>query len=627
MVSGTDHSFFRLSGRKINSSTINMKDKNNTTQKTPKRLFDCLDWQLQNFPLEDMLANKENGQWRKYSTREVIEKVDQLSAALLGLGYSAGDGSNEGRDKIGIISLNCPEWMMADMAIQQIGAVSVPIYPNINNSELEFILQDSGVKMIFVGDEKLYRKVNEIRDSLPGVKHIYSFQETSEIPLWSDLLMEVSPENRQQLNDCRDAIRETDLATILYTSGTTGTPKGVKLNHKNILSNAFGAAEIIQEVGVQGKRVLSFLPLNHAFERMATYCFFYSSASVYYAESMDTLGENLKEVKPTLFTTVPRLLEKVYEGILAKGSELTGIKKKLFFWALRLAERYEINQPLSPGYRLQMAVADKLIFSKWREALGGEVKSIIAGAAACQVRLLRIFTAAGIVIQEGYGLTEASPIISGNRYNEKNRMFGTVGPLLKGVEVKIAADGEILCKGPNVMMGYYKRPDLTAEVIKGDWLHTGDIGKMIDGKFLKITDRKKELFKLSGGKYVAPQPIENKMVESDWIEQIMVVGEFQKYVGALIVPAFQVIRKWYKEQEKTYPGNQAVLQDQEVRLKINEEIKYYNQYFNPVEQIKKFVLMPHEWTIDGGELTPTLKLKRRVIEEKYGDLINGMYGG
>ncbi len=627
MVSGTEHSFFRLSGRKINCSTINMKDKNNTPEKTPKRLFDCLDWQLQNFPLEDMLAAKENGQWRKYSTREVSEKVDQLSAALLGLGYSAKDGSIEGRDKIAIISLNRPEWMMTDMAIQQIGAVSVPIYPNINNSELEFILQDAGVKIIFVGDEKLYRKVNEIWDSLPGVEHIYSFQETSEIPLWSDLLMEVSPENRLQVIDCRDAVRETDLATILYTSGTTGTPKGVMLTHKNILSNSFGAAEIIQEVGVEGKRVLSFLPLNHAFERMATYCFFYSCASVYYAESMDTLGENLKEVKPVLFTTVPRLLEKVYEGILAKGSELTGIKKKLFFWALSLAERYEINQPLSRGYRLQMAVAGQLIFSKWREALGGEVKSIIAGAAACQVRLLRIFTAAGIVIQEGYGLTEASPIISGNGYIEKNRMFGTVGPLLKGVEVKIAADGEILCKGPNVMMGYYKRPDLTAEVIKGEWLNTGDIGKMIDGKFLKITDRKKELFKTSGGKYVAPQPIENKMVESDWIEQIMVVGEFQKFVGALIVPAFQVIRKWYEEQEKTYPGNQAVLQDLEARLKIDEAIKYYNQHFNPVEQIKKFVLMPHEWTIEGGELTPTLKLKRRVIAEKYGDLIGGMYGG
>ncbi|WP_037373362.1 AMP-dependent synthetase/ligase [Salinimicrobium xinjiangense] len=591
----------------------------------PKRLFDFLSYQLENFPLPDMLAAKENGEWRKYSTREVGEKVDQISASLIKMGFSEGDGSIESRDKIGIISQNCPEWMLADMAIQQVGAVSVPVYPNITNNELKFILQDATVKMIFVGDTSLFGKIMEIESELPRLQHIYSFKTVPGIPQLTELMQEITPEQKLQVEESREKVKETDLATILYTSGTTGIPKGVMLSHKNIVSNALGAADVIQEVGVQGKRVISFLPLNHAFERMATYCQFYSGAAVYYAESMDTIAANLKEVKPTLFTTVPRLLEKIYEGILAKGNELTGVKRKIFFWALDLAEKFEINKPQSLTYRLQLAVANKLIFSKWREALGGEVKSIITGAAACQVRLLRIFTAAEIVIQEGYGLTEASPIISGNRYSEENRMFGTVGPLLKGVEVKIAEDGEILCKGPNVMMGYFKRPDLTEEVMEGDWLRTGDIGEFIDGKFLKITDRKKELIKTSGGKYVAPQPIENKMVESPWIEQIMVVGEFQKFVGALIVPAFQSLKTWYQEQEIPYPGNDKVLDTKEVRQLISESIKKYNLDFNPVEQIKKFRLIPNEWTIEGGELTPTLKLKRRTILEKYEEFIHSIY--
>ncbi len=595
------------------------------SKQNPKRLFDCLSYQLENFPLPDMLAAKENGEWRKYSTREVSEKADQISASLLNMGFSAGDDSIEGKDKIGIISQNCPEWMMVDLAIQQIGAVSVPVYPNITNKELQFILEDAGVKMIFVGDESLYKKIKEIRENLPALQQVYSFKEVPGLPQLTQLMKELTPEMKSQVQQLKAAVKETDLASILYTSGTTGTPKGVMLSHRNIVSNSLGAADVIQEVGVQGKRVISFLPLNHAFERMATYCFFYSGAAVYYAESMDTIAANLKEVKPTLFTTVPRLLEKIYEGILAKGNQLTGIKKKLFFWALDLAERFEINQPKSLSYKLQLALANKLIFSKWREALGGEIKSIITGAAACQVRLLKIFTAADIVIQEGYGLTEASPIISGNRYNEKNRMFGSVGPLLKDVEVKIAEDGEILCKGPNVMIGYYKRPDLTEEVMEGEWLRTGDIGKMIDGKFLKITDRKKELIKTSGGKFVAPQPIENKMVESPWIEQIMVVGELQKFVGALVVPAFEALKKWYLEQEKPYPGNDKVLHDSEARELISASVTKFNQDFNPVEQIKKFRLIPNEWTIEGGELTPTLKLKRKTIIEKYQDFIQSIY--
>lgn len=604
-----------------------MKNRSKEPEELPKRLFDCLDYQLKHFPLPDMLAAKEEGHWRKYSTQDVKEKVDQLSAALLSLGISRGDDTIEGKDKIAILSQNCPEWILVDLAIQQIGAVSVPIYPNINENELRFILEDSQVKIVFVKDQELYEQVEQLQGYLPALEKIYSFENAPGKASLAELFIELSPKSREQVEQNKKAVQETDLVSILYTSGTTGTPKGVMLSHLNIVSDAIGSIDVIQEVGIGGNRVLSFLPLNHAFERTATYCYFYSGASVYYAEGLDKLSENLREVKPVLFTTVPRLLEKVYEGILAKGEELTGAKRRLFFWALDLAVNFEINTPRSLGYRIQLALADKLIFSKWREALGGEVKAVIAGAAACQVRLLRIFTAAGVVIQEGYGLTEAAPIISGNRYHQKGRMFGTVGPPLKNVEVKIAPDGEILCKGPNVMMGYYKQPKLTAEVMEGEWLRTGDIGALIEGKFLKITDRKKELFKTSGGKYVAPQPIENKMVESQWIEQIVIVGEGKKFVGALIVPSFQSFRKWYKEEGKAYPGDKELAKDEEVQALIKKDIKEFNKLFNHVEQVKKFELMTAEWSIEGGELTPTLKVKRKVVQRKYSDLIESMYGG
>jgi len=591
----------------------------------PNLLFECLTYQQQHFPLNDMLCAKEAGQWRHYSTQEVSNLVNQLSAGLLTLGMKDGDGTAEGRDKIAILSANRPEWILADLAIQQIGAVSVPVYPTINPAELQFILQDAAVKLVFIGDEKLARKVASIQHNLPDLQAIFTFDQITDVRHWRELLVESTPELETQLAKQRQAITPADLVTILYTSGTTGTPKGVMLSHHNILSNVFSSSILLREVGIQGNKALSFLPLNHAFERMATYCYIYGGAAIYYAESMDTIGENLRDVQPTHFTTVPRLLEKIYEGILAKGEELTGIKRSLFFWALRLGEKYELNAPQSVSYRLQLALANRLVFSKWREALGGNIRAIITGAAACQVRLLKLFGAAQIVVMEGYGLTEASPIISGNRHSDTNRMFGTVGPLLKDVEVAFAEDGEILCKGPNIMMGYYKRPDLTAETVMDGWLHTGDIGTLVDGKFLKITDRKKELFKTSGGKYVAPQPIENKLVESRLIEQIMIVGEGEKFVGALLVPSFKVMKEWYAQQGKTYPGDGAVVTDKSVLALFTKEIDEYNQFFNHVEQVKKFTLLPAEWTIEKGELTPTLKLKRKVIRDNYKTQIAHIY--
>ncbi|WP_266365355.1 AMP-dependent synthetase/ligase [Tellurirhabdus rosea] len=597
------------------------------TSPQPARLFDCLRFQAENHPLPDMLAAKDGGgQWKTYATSDVQTLTRQLSAGLLRTGVSYGDGTLEGRSKVGILSRNRPEWVIVDLAVQQAGGVLVPIYPTINAAELQFVLQDAAVTTVFVDDEVMFRKVAGLRDKLPELKDIFSFAPIAGARSWNELLIDPTPELASQLDGLNRLIQTDELATILYTSGTTGTPKGVMLSHRNILSNVFSSFELFEEIGIQGRRALSFLPLNHAFERTATYCYIYSGASIYYAESMDTIGENLREVKPTVFTTVPRLLEKVYEGILAKGNSLPPVQKKLFFWALGLATRFEINQTQPLAYRLQLALADRLIFSKWREALGGNVRAVITGAAACQVRLLRIFAAAKVIVMEGYGLTETSPVISGNRFVESGRLFGSVGPLLKDVDVRFAEDGEIMVKGPNVMMGYYKRPDLTAEVMTPDgWLRTGDIGMMVDAKFLKITDRKKELFKTSGGKYVAPQPIENKMVESRWIEQMMVVGEGQKFVSALIVPSFAAIRQWFSEENRPYPGDTEVINDESVFKKIKEAVQQYNQHFNPVEQIKKFRLLPKEWTIEGGELTPTLKLKRRVILERYGSLVAGMY--
>ena len=474
----------------------------------PKRLFDCIEYQLEQNPDQGMMAAKENGQWRTYSVKEVSEMVNKLSGGLLNLGIGCGDMTEQGRDKVAILSKNRPEWMMVDLAVQQIGAVLTPFYPTINVKELEFVLNDAQVKLAFVNDEDLYLKLLSVQSRVPSLKHIFTFEHVANAAHWKDVFHASSPDAEARIKGIADKIKSEDLATIIYTSGTTGTPKGVMLSHNNILSNVMSSINpVFTEIGVKGQRSLSFLPLNHIFERMVTYIYMFSGTHIYYAESLETIGDNLKEVQPSLFTTVPRLLEKVYEKIMLKGMELEGIKKKLFYWAHDLADKYNPDTNQGVWYKAQLSLANKLVFSKWREALGGNIKAIVSGGAACQVKLIRIFTAAKIPILEGYGLTETSPVISVNRYTEAGRKFGTVGLLLDDVEVKIAEDGEILSKGPHIMMGYYKRPDLTAEVIKDGWFSTGDIGMMVDNKFLKITDRKKEMFKTSGGKYVAPLPI------------------------------------------------------------------------------------------------------------------------
>ena len=588
----------------------------------PKRLFDCLTLNLERDPLPDMLAGKEGGVYKAHSTQEVAKTVEKLSAGLLRLGISGGDRSVESVEKVGIVCKNRPEWIMLDLAVQHTGAVLAPVYPTIASGELQFILNDAQVRYVFVNDKDLYHKVEEVRAQVPSLKEVFTFEPVPGARNWTELLVEPTAEERAQLKRIQDSITENDLVTVIYTSGTTGTPKGVMLSHRNIVSNVQACIPCLP----QGKiRALSFLPLNHIYERMLTYVYLFNNSSIYYAESMDTIGDNLKEVQPQMFVTVPRLLEKVYDRIMHKGNELTGIKRKLFFWAHDLAARYEINQPMGAWYNLQLSLANKLIFSKWREALGNNITCIASGGAAAQVRLIRIFTAAKIPILEGYGLTETSPVISVNRVEAKDRHFGTVGPLIPGVQVRIAEDGEILVKGPNVMMGYYKRPDLTAEAIADGWFHTGDIGEFVDNKYLKITDRKKEMFKTSGGKYVAPLAIEGKMKESPYIEQIMVVGPERKFVGALIVPAFPRLEEWARQNGVTATSHEQLIKDPKVLTFYRKAIDEYNVNFGHVEQVKKFELLPAEWTVETGEMTPKLSLRRKVVTEKFAALIEKIY--
>jgi long-chain acyl-CoA synthetase len=587
------------------------------------RIFDLLQYQLDKFPKKDMLVSKENGQWKPYSTAEVKKIVDQLSVGLLSLGIGGNDMKIENQDKIALISKNGPEWIFLDFACQQIGAALCPIYPTTNVHELQFIFNDAAVKYVFISGQHILDKVNSIRNNVPSLLNVYSFDELQGVDYWKKIISNSTSENFEQLEEIKKTILAEHCATIIYTSGTTGTPKGVMLSHRNIVSNVINSKKSFPFEDDTNGKALSFLPLNHIFERMVTYIYCISGISIYYAESMDTIADNLKEVKPTLFCTVPRLLEKVYEKIMAKGAELKGIKRKLFYWAVGLGDRYDNKESAGLWYSVQLALANKLIFSKWREALGNNIKLIVTGSAACQVRLLRIFTAAKIPIYEGYGPTENSPVISVNRKSVVK--FGTVGPVIDGQEVKLEPDGEICVKGPSVMIGYYKRPDLTAETLIDGWLHTGDIGVFEDNIFLKITDRKKELFKTSGGKYVAPQPIENKMKENPFIEQLMVVGADRKFVGALIVPSFSNLKEWMTKKGIPFTTNEDAIKNPEVTALYKSIIETVDQSFNHVEQVKKFQLLPTEWTIDTGELTPTLKMKRKVIMEKYKEAVDQIY--
>lgn len=581
------------------------------------RAFDILTYQLTKYPQPDCMAAKINGQWKPVTTQQVVEKANQVSLGLLKLGIKKDD-------KVAIVSLNRPEWVYADLGIQQTGAVVVPMYPTITEEDYRYIFNDAEVKVVFVSDASLYSKVRAATANIPGILEIYTFDDVAGATSWRELLKLAEGEDAAKLEPIKAAISPEDLLTIIYTSGTTGNPKGVMLTHNNIVSNV---KNVSRYVPVHNEhRALSFLPLCHIYERMLLYLYMSFGVSIYYAESMETIADNLKEVKPHVFTTVPRLLEKVYDKIVAKGMELTGVKRKLFFWALELGLKYDTRKDQGFFYNTQLKLANKIIFNKWREALGGNVIAVVSGGAALQPRLARVFWSANIRVMEGYGLTETSPVIAVNRHEPENNVIGTVGPPVDNVEIKIAPDGEILTRSASVMKGYYKKPELTAEVIDADgWFYTGDIGHLEEGKYLKITDRKKEMFKTSGGKYVAPQQIENKLKESLVIEQAMVVGDGQKFPAALIVPSFTGLQDWCKIHDIPYTTDAEMIQKPEIRDKFKKEIAGFNAGFAQYEQIKKFELIASPWTIESGELTPSLKVKRKIIGKNYEAQINAMY--
>lgn len=581
-----------------------------------ERLFDIPYFQLEQYPNEKMFSYKKEGTWHSLSTKDFIKKVNLVSKGLIEYGIKPDD-------KIAIVSPNRYEWNCLDIAIQQVGAIVIPIYPNISTKDYRYIFNDAKIKIAFLGTEELFEKISSIRTEIPSLEEVYTYDKVNGAKFWEDIFDE-SDTHEAALKERKAAVKYEEMATIIYTSGTTGDPKGVMLSHKNILSNVEASIPLIP--ADEMSRVLTFLPVCHVYERMLHYLYMKLGASIYFAESLDTIGENIKEVKPHVFTAVPRLLEKVYDKIIAKGSELTGIKHKLFFWAVELAKDYN-PQGNSFIYNIKLGIARKLIFSKWMEALGGEVKAIASGSAALSPQLCRIYLAAGINILEGYGLTETSPVISVNNLTDGPRI-GTVGRLLKDVQVKIAEDGEILVKGPNVMLGYYGKPDKTAEEFDAEgWFHTGDIGEMVEGTFLKITDRKKEIFKTSGGKYIIPQPMENKFKESRFIEQIIVIGEGQKFPAALIVPSFPFVKEWSTRKEYGLEKltNEEIIKDERLIARIQEEVDGFNKLYGHWETIKQFRLLPNEFTIEGNELTPTLKFKRKVIMEKYKDIVATIY--
>jgi long-chain acyl-CoA synthetase len=583
------------------------------------RLFDFPYYQLAQYDLKECLVTKYEGKWVATSTKEYLNKANAISRALLRLGVKP-------NDKIALISMtNRTEWNIMDIGILQLGAQNVPIYPTISQEDYAYVLNHSESKYCFVSCSEIYEKVKAVQDQVPSLKGVYSFDQLPTCKNWMELLeLGADTANQNEVDKLKDAVKPSDLATLIYTSGTTGRPKGVMLSHSNVVSNTLESCKrLALEYGKA--RCLSFLPVCHIYERMMMYLYQYAGVSIYFAESMDKISDNLKEVTPHVMTAVPRLLEKVYDKIIAKGTDLTGIKKKLFFWAVAVGLKYEPYGQNGWWYEQQLALARKLIFSKWKEGLGGNLSLISSGSAALQPRLARIFNAAGMGVMEGYGLTETSPVVSVNDMRNGGFRIGTVGKLLDRTEVKIALDGEICVKGPQVMMGYYKDPEKTAEVMIDGYFHTGDIGEIDAEGFLRITDRKKEMFKTSGGKYVAPQLLENRFKQSRFIEQIMVVGEGEKMPAALIQPDFVFLRDWAKKHQLAYSSDAEMIKDQMVLDRFQKEVDSANESFAKWEKVKEFRLTPEIWSIEEGHLTPTMKLKRKAIKAIYIDLYNSIY--
>lgn len=585
------------------------------------RTFDLLERWVKDYPRPDALAAKKDGQWIHFSAHDYQDYADCFSMGLMELGYSKGD-------KIATITNNRPEWNFVDMGLAQAGLVHVPVYPTLNAEDYKYILSHAEVKAVIVSDKSLYQKIKSVSGGIEAIREVYTFSVVEDAPNWNTVV-ESGRQNRAKhypkLAEIRQSIQPDDLLTIIYTSGTTGMPKGVMLSHKNLVSN-FIATSKLQPLDHRHK-MLSFLPLCHIYERMMNYHCQYLGIGVYYAENMGTIADNLREIKADGFTTVPRLLEKVYDRIVAKGKDLTGMKKRIFFWALNLGHRFEFNGANGWFYEFKLKIANRLVFSKWRAALGGNVKVIVSGGSALQPRLGRVFWAAQLPIMEGYGLTETSPVIAVSHAKWPNLKIGTVGPVLEGVDVKIAEDGEILAKGPNLMMGYFKDPEYTSEVIDSDgYFHTGDIGVFEDGKFLKITDRKKEIFKLSAGKYIAPQALENKFKESIFIEQIMIIGENEKYVSAYISPNFNHLHFWAMKHKYHYRDNEELIRMKEVYKRFEKEVEAVNATLSPHEQVKRFRLVSEEWSPQSGELSPTLKLRRAIVYEKYEHIYEEIFG-
>lgn len=583
------------------------------------RLFDILPHYAKSYkPKDDVLAGRDNGTWVKYSINDYISSADNISYGLLKLGIKPGD-------RVATISGSRPEWNLVDMGIQQAGAIHVPIYPTISESDYKYILTHAEVKVIFVSGWDTYRKIEHIVNDLPGLPGVYSFKQTESVKLLSELIA-LGRDNPEpaKIEAIKAGIDTHDLATIIYTSGTTGHPKGVLLSHANIISN-FMAVKEIPPVGEEG-RALSYLPLCHIYERMLVYLYQYLGISVYYAESPATVGDNLRDIKPHILSTVPRLLEKVFDRIMNSGRKLTGVKKMIFFWAVNVGKHYEMYGAKGPYYALKLKIARKLVFSKWQEALGGNLRVIVSGGAALQPRLAHIFWAAGIPVLEGYGLTETSPVIAVNTFKENGVKFGTVGPILKNTTVRIAEDQEILCKGPGLMQGYYKEPELTAQAIDSEgWFHTGDLGKIEPEGHLKITGRKKEIFKTSFGKYVSPELVENRLKESPFIDALMVVGENQKYAAAIIAPDFNHLRSWCQIKGIPYTTNTEIIALERIQKRYQKEVHKYNKFLGATEQIKAFELLDSEWTVDSGELTATLKLRRTFLNGKYNTTIEKLF--